>query len=138
MTKKFDFGAHIVEQGEVVSLAGWGTHQSVESAYSYCKKISESHYENFVIVNKFTPAEHVQHIQNIYAFSRYGDDLGDDAPFDNETRWKLLDAWENDLSEAARNNWSGSPKHPILIAVQITARECNIPLEPFWKLIQGN
>tara|TARA_B110000196_G_scaffold18970_1_gene14912 strand:- start:1842 stop:2819 length:978 start_codon:yes stop_codon:yes gene_type:complete len=137
VAEKFNFGVHLVEQGEVVSLAGWETHQSVESALAYCKKITESHYENFVVVNKFTPPEYVQHIQNIYAFSRYGDDLGDDAPFDNETRWKLLDTWEHDLSEAARDDWNGSPKHPILIAVQITARECKIPLEPFWKLIQA-
>ena len=76
-------------------------------------------------------------IQNIYAFCRYGDDLGDEAPFSNNLRWKLLDCWEIDLNEAARDDWSGNPRHPILRAVQHTAKKYSIPLEPFWKLIQA-
>ena len=138
MSEKFDFGEHeVTEDGSVTRLAGWDTHQNLDEAQAFCKKIAESHYENFVVTNQFTPAEHVEHIQNIYAFCRYGDDLGDDAPFSDEIRWKLLDAWEQDLSEAARDDWSGNPRHPILKAIQATAREKGIPRQPFWKLIQA-
>lgn len=138
MGEKFDFGEHrVAEDGTVTHLAGWDSKTSREEALAYCTLVTKSHYENFVVTNHFTPEEHVQHIQNIYAFSRYGDDLGDDAPFSDEIRWNLLDAWEQDLEEAAKDNWSGNPRHPILRAVQYTAKERNIPKEPFWKLIQA-
>ena len=58
-------------------------------------------------------------------------------PFDSQGRLKLLDAWEKDLEEAHRGDWSGKPQHQFLIAVQHTAKTFKIPLEPFWKLIQA-
>ena len=119
MAEKFDWGEHCIEP---VFLAGWDSHPGLDSAENYCRKIATAHYENFLIVNKFTPADMRQHIENIYAFSRYGDDLGDDAPFSNQQRMILLDAWESDLEEAARDDWSGNPRHPILVAIQHTSR----------------
>ena len=77
---KFNWGVHKII-GENIILAGYDTHKELKSAQKYCKKISKSNYENFIISNWFTPKETKQHIQNIYAFCRYGDDLGDDAPF---------------------------------------------------------
>jgi len=134
MSEKFEWGDHSLEP---VHLAGWGEHQTAVEAQAYCSKIANAHYENFIIVNKFTPKDIKQHIENIYAFCRYGDDLGDEAPFDAEGRLKLLQAWEDDLEEAAREEWNGNPRHPILKAIQITSRKYNIPHLPYWKLIQA-
>ncbi len=134
MGEKFEWGDHRLEP---MHLAGWGLHQNLQDAEVYCSQIADAHYENFLIANKFTPPNIRQHIQNIYAFCRYGDDLGDEAPFDSQGRLKLLEAWEKDLVEAHQSDWSGKPQHPILIAVQYTAKTFNIPLEPFWKLIQA-
>tara|TARA_B100001778_G_scaffold44356_2_gene32185 strand:+ start:2130 stop:3074 length:945 start_codon:yes stop_codon:yes gene_type:complete len=134
MGEKFEWGDHRLEP---MHLAGWGLHQNLQDAEVYCSQIADAHYENFLIANKFTPPNIRQHIQNIYAFCRYGDDLGDEAPFDSQGRLKLLEAWEKDLAEAHQSDWSGKPQHPILIAVQYTAKTFNIPLEPFWKLIQA-
>ena len=134
MGEKFEWGDHRLEP---MHLAGWGLHQNLQDAEIYCSQIADAHYENFLIANKFTPPNIRQHIQNIYAFCRYGDDLGDEAPFDSQGRLKLLEAWEKDLAEAHQSDWSGKPQHPILIAVQYTAKTFNIPLEPFWKLIQA-
>ena len=132
MSEKFDFGKHQIDgEGEdatVIFLAGWDKYTSLDESQNYCEKITKSHYENFIVTNKFTPKEYVQDIQNIYAFCRYGDDLGDDAPFSNNLRWKLLDCWEIDLKEAARDDWSGNPRHPILRAVQHTAKKYSITL----------
>lgn len=136
MGEKIDWGGHSLD-GEDIHLAGSGTRQSLAEAEAWCAEIADAHYENFVVTNWFTPPEMRQHIHNIYAFCRYGDDLGDDAPFDDEGRWRLLDAWESDLAEAASDDWRGSPRHPILIAVQRTARDKGIPHEPFWRLIQA-
>jgi len=134
MGEKFDWGTHRIE-GEDVHLAGWGTHPSLEEAQAYCTLIAGSHYENFLIANYFTPAEVRQHIENIYAFCRYGDDLGDDAPFDTEGRLTLLNAWQNDLESVAEGHWSGTAQHPILNAVAATSRACKIPLKPYVDLI---
>ena len=134
MGDKFDWGEHSIEP---IFLAGWDSHPGIESAESFCTAIATSHYENFLVANKFTPANIRQHIENIYAFCRYGDDLGDEAPFSNQERLLLLDAWELDLEEAARDNWSGNPRHPILVAIQRTSKKFSIPVEPYWKLIQA-
>ena len=107
MGEKFDWGTHRIE-GEDVHLAGWGTHPSLQEAEAYCTLVAGSHYENFLIANYFTPAEVRQHIENIYAFCRYGDDLGDDAPFDTEGRLTLLNAWQHDLESVAEGHWSGT------------------------------
>ena len=136
MAEKFDWGQHRIEEGGV-TLAGFNTYRTIEEAESYCTQIAKSHYENFIISNWFTPPEVRQHIENIYAFCRYGDDLGDDAPFPPEKRLLLLEEWESDLIRAADEDWNGWPQHPILLAVQKTAKQHSIPLQPFIDLIHA-
>jgi len=135
MSEKFDWGLHTV--GETIVLAGMDTRQSLDQAQAYCSQIAKAHYENFIISNHFTPPHIRQHIENIYAFCRYGDDLGDEAPFPPEIRWSLLDEWEKDIVEASIKGWNGNPRHPINLAVQHTARHFQIPLKPFVDLIQA-
>jgi squalene synthase HpnC len=134
MSEKFDWGEHHIDDDHV-KLAGWGLHQNLQDAQKYCEKIAKAHYENFIITNHFTPVEVRQHIQNVYAFCRYGDDLGDDAPFPPEQRMQLLKAWLEDLRIAHKDHWSGQPQHPILIALAHTSKIYNIPIEPYEKLI---
>ena len=155
--EKYEWGEHSVSDKEIL-LAGYGQHQTLSAAQAHCTDIARSHYENFIIANKFTPADKRQHIENIYAYCRYGDDLGDEAPFSDEIRWQLLDEWEDDLARAyglpkgkttpdelaeleangqAPVPWSGVPKHPILIAIAHTSTKVGIPYLPYWKLIQA-
>ena len=134
MGEKFHWGSHVVTDSETF-LAGWDTYQNLSEAEAYCTTIARAHYENFIISNQFTPPEIRQHIQNIYAFCRYSDDLGDEAPFDPEGRTKLLQTWLSDLHTAYGNDWQGQPRHPILIALAHTSRTFNIPIEPYERLI---
>lgn len=136
MSEKFDWGEHNITTEEII-LAGYESYRRLDEAEKYCSEIARSHYENFVVSNWFTPPEVKQDIENIYAFCRYGDDLGDDAPFPPEQRLQLLNEWEEDLNRAAEKSWSGNPKHPILLAVQKTAAKYSIPVEPFRRLIQA-
>ena len=136
---KFNWGIHKII-GENIILAGYDTHEDLKSAQKYCKKIAKSNYENFIISNWFTPKKTKQHIQNIYAFCRYGDDLGDDAPFPPSGRTLLLNEWMNDLKRAFKSEnepWEGEPRHPILKAVAHTAKLYNIPITPFKRLIEA-
>lgn len=153
MGEKVKWGEHTISASEI-TLAGYDTHPELEEAEAYCTFISSSHYENFLISNKFTPADKRQHIENIYAYCRFGDDLGDEAPHSDDERWRLLDEWEADLAraygfpEGCRRveelpegveiiAWSGTCRHPILRAISHTSREMSIPHEPYWKLIQA-
>ena len=136
---KFNWGTHIITDSEVF-LAGYDTFNDLVSAQKYCTKIAKSNYENFIISNWFTPKEIKQHIQNIYAFCRYGDDLGDDSPFPPNERLKLLNEWMEDLERAFKsenNPWQGEPRHPILRAVSHTADIFKIPITPFKRLIEA-
>jgi squalene synthase HpnC len=67
----------------------------------------------------------------IYGFCRFTDDLGDEAQGD---RLALLDRWEEELKLC----YSGTPHHPIMLALQDTISAFQIPQEPFSKLIQAN
>ena len=136
---KFNWGTHTITEQEIV-LAGYGSFNDLKAAQKFCTKIAKANYENFIISNWFTPKEIKQHIQNIYAFCRYGDDLGDDAPFPPSERLLLLNEWMADLERAFYSKeepWSGIPKHPILIAVSHTASKFNIPITPFKRLIEA-
>ena len=136
---KFNWGTHTITDEEIV-LAGYDCFNNLKAAQKYCTKIAKANYENFIISNWFTPKEIKQHIQNIYAFCRYGDDLGDDAPFPPSGRLLLLNEWMEDLERAFDSEekpWSGIPRHPILIAVSHTANTFNIPITPFKRLIEA-
>jgi len=136
VSKKFEWGEHKITN-DGVFLAGYDMHESLADAQKYCTKIAKSHYENFIISNWFTPTHIKQHIENIYAFCRYGDDLGDDAPFPPSERILLLEEWEDDLRRGFENEWSGNPRHPIIKAISHTASIFSIPIEPFSKLIKA-
>tara|TARA_B100000287_G_scaffold258827_1_gene243373 strand:- start:10950 stop:11921 length:972 start_codon:yes stop_codon:yes gene_type:complete len=136
---KFNWGTHEIKSENVI-LAGYDTFNDLKSAQKYCTKIAKANYENFIISNWFTPKDIKQHIQNIYAFCRYGDDLGDDSPFPPSERLSLLNEWMDDLERAFHSEkkpWSGNPRHPILIAVSHTANIFQIPITPFKRLIEA-
>ena len=104
---------------------------TVEEAFAYCERLAKTHYENFTVVSRFLPKALRPSTYSVYAFCRHTDDLGDEAEGD---RLGLLDRWEEDL----RRCYQGTPEHPILIALQQTVQDRDIPPEPFLKLIEAN
>ena len=104
---------------------------SIEEAYAHCERLTRTHYENFTVVSWFLPRPLRPHFHAVYAFCRYVDDLGDEAP---GNRLALLDEWEADL----RRCYEGTPEHPYLIALQQTIRAFDIPMEPFLRLVEAN
>ena len=104
---------------------------ALEEAYSYCRRLAKSHYENFTVGSLLLPRRLRPYFFAVYAFCRWTDDLGDEAPGD---RLALLDDWEAELSEA----YHGRPTHPIAVALQDAVRRFDIPETPFRKLIEAN
>lgn len=103
----------------------------LDTAYRYCQRFCQTHYENFSVVSWLVPRLLRPHFHSIYAFCRFVDDLGDEAAGD---RLALLDQWEADLHRC----YGGQPRHPIHIALQHTIQELSIPDTPFLKLIEAN
>ena len=95
------------------------------------RTLARSHYENFTVASWFLPREKRPHVYAVYAFCRFVDDLGDEAPGD---RLALLDRWEEEL----RACYDGTPTHPIAVALADTIRRFDIPMEPFLKLVEAN
>ncbi len=100
-------------------------------AYQWCERYARRHSENFTVVSFLLPKRLRRHFFALYAFCRYTDDLGDEAEGD---RLALLDAWEQDLRDAV----AGAPRRPLLIALARTIERCEIPLDPFLRLIEAN
>lgn len=103
---------------------------SLAQARQYTCWLATHHYENFQVVSWLLPRRLHQHFYNVYAYCRWADDLGDEIA-DPRRTIELLDAWENEL----RRCYAGAPTHPVFIALAETARECDIPIEPFLDLL---
>ena len=99
-------------------------------AFAYTRHLAATHYENFNVVSWLLPRRLQQHFYNVYAYCRWADDLGDEVP-DPARALALLDWWEQEL----RLSYSGSPAHPVFVALAPTVREFDIPIDPFLGLL---
>ncbi|HKW89291.1 MAG TPA: squalene synthase HpnC [Candidatus Acidoferrales bacterium] len=103
---------------------------SLAEAERYTRWLATHHYENFRVVSWLLPSRLHQHFYNIYSYCRWSDDLGDEVP-DPRRAAELLGAWDEEVQCAFR----GEPKHPVLIALASTARQFDIPIQPFRDLL---
>jgi len=122
------------------SLPGWSSlppeyaiperAPSPEDAAAYCRRLAQSHYENFSVASWFLPKRLRQHFFNVYAYCRISDDLGDEVG-DANASLQLLDQWEAELEACYR----GSPRHPVFVALAETVQKFDIPQQPFADLL---
>ncbi len=104
---------------------------SIEEAFARCERLARNHYENFTVGSWLLPRDRRRYFYAIYAFCRFVDDLGDEAPDD---RLNLLDLWEQDLLRC----YQTTPNHPYMLALQETISTFDIPIQPFLRLIEAN
>ena len=133
------------------ATTGW----TKEEANRYCRRLANTHYENFTVGTFLLPPKKRRDVYAIYAFCRWVDDLGDESfsPSYSDMAWQwlitsldgahrdederrlaLLDLWEEEL----RLCYEGDPTHPVMVALQDTVRAFDISSEPFLKLIEAN
>jgi squalene synthase HpnC len=103
---------------------------SLEEARAYCKRLAESHYENFHVASVFLPAAVRPHFYSIYAYCRIADDLGDEVGSPAQAL-ALLDQWGRELDAC----YAGSARHPVFVALAETIRARSIPQGPFSDLL---
>ena len=105
---------------------------TLAEALEFCRKLAESHYENFHVATWFLPQRLRPHFQSIYAYCRISDDLGDEVG-DARQSLALLDFWQQELDACYR----GEVRHPVFVALAETIRQCEIPQEPFANLLKA-
>lgn len=103
---------------------------TLDEARGWCKRLTETHYENFHVASWFLPERLRPHFHSIYAYCRVSDDLGDEAG-SREQSLALLDMWSGELDAC----YDGAARHPVFVALAETIRECEIPKEPFADLL---
>ncbi|NMO51128.1 squalene synthase HpnC [Actinoplanes sp. TBRC 11911] len=90
------------------------------------------HAENFPVALRVLPRRHREHLEAVYGFARTVDDLGDESLGD---RLANLDAFATDLNLI----WAGRrPSTPVLVRLAGTVRDCQLPAEPFLRLVEAN
>ncbi|MGC2639880.1 MAG: squalene synthase HpnC [Acidobacteriaceae bacterium] len=103
---------------------------ALDEARAWCRRLAETHYENFHVATWFLPARLRPHFHAIYAYCRVSDDLGDEVG-DPEAALALLDLWGAELDACYR----GEARHPVFVALAETIRICEIPKDPFADLL---
>ncbi|MBD0737298.1 squalene synthase HpnC [Streptomyces sp. CBMA29] len=105
--------------------------------------------ENFPVAPVFLPRAWRRDLMAVYGFARLVDDIGDGdlagggredalrlglSADSADDRLAMLDAFEADLDRV----FDGTPRHPLLLALQPTVRRHDLSPEPFLGLIAAN
>jgi squalene synthase HpnC len=87
--------------------------------------------ENFPVASWVLPRRVRAHLLAVYGFARRVDELGASVPGD---RLAALDWLEGELALV----YDGAPQHPLMRRLAATVSECELPREPFQRLIEAN
>jgi squalene synthase HpnC len=87
--------------------------------------------ENFSVASRLLPSAVRGDLARVYAFARFVDDVGDEAPGD---RSPLLDVVESDV----RALWNGEPALPVVSALKPVVVEHGIGIETLLRLVEAN
>jgi squalene synthase HpnC len=103
--------------------------------------------ENFPVALRVLPKRWRAHLTALYGFARLTDDIGDeplpgmprDAALETITaaRLKLLDELQRDVARIY-DEQAAEPDLEAIKALKRTVKDCAIPAEPFYALIQAN
>jgi squalene synthase HpnC len=103
---------------------------TLAEARAWCRRLAESHYENFHVGSWFLPKALRVHFYCLYAYCRISDDLGDEVGNPAQSL-ALLDQWGRELDAC----YEGRARHPVFVALAETIRVCSIPKKPFADLL---
>lgn len=111
-------------------IAGLPTTGDLAAAEAYCRGVARAHYENFTVATRLVPPRLRQHLANVYAFARWGDDLADEAGDDAGAG---LADWRFQLEEC----FAGQPRHPVFVALADTVQRADLTMGPFADLLDA-
>src|SRR6516164_3250345 len=99
-------------------------------AQRYCTRLALTHYENFSVASLLLPRRLLRHFHAVYAYCRWSDDIADEIG-GGKRALELLRWWRAELLRC----YGGEPWHPVMVALQPTIRQFNIPPKPFLDLL---
>lgn len=104
--------------------------------------------ENFPVALRVLPGRWRAHLTALYGFARLVDDIGDEplpglpagasAETVTATRLKLLDDLQQDVARIYDTHGPAEPELQAIRALAKAVRECGIPSQPLYDLIQAN
>jgi hydroxysqualene synthase len=111
--------------------------KELDASLNYCRNFLE-HYENFTVAGILFPGELKPAIYAVYAFSRFSDDLADEAPPEplkdcQENRLRRLEHWiskTENLQDSFRD-------HPILHSLHHAIEKYSLDLNDFLDLLSA-
>ena len=116
--------------------------RSLTDAYVYCRQITRKSSSNFYFAFRLLPAERHNALCALYAFCRFMDDIAD-QPIIGESSLQgkgkkerleiLLNAWREELQHC----YSGTPRHPISVALADTVQRFPIRQVHLAGIIDG-
>ena len=104
----------------------------IRRAEQFCRTLARGRYENFVFATLMLPRRLRQPFYNVYAFCRTADDLADESA-SPEQALKHLEDYRRKLDQA----FCGTPTDPIFVALGHTAKEFQLPQQPFDDLLSA-
>jgi squalene synthase HpnC len=93
--------------------------------------MAHARVENFTVASRLLPRAIRGHLLAIYGFARLVDQVGDDLPGD---RLAALDWVEAELDRV----FGDEPTNPLMRRLALTVRACELPRDPFERLIAAN
>jgi squalene synthase HpnC len=103
---------------------------SLADSRRYCSRLARGHYENFTVASLLLPRHLLRHFHHVYAYCRWADDLADECGGGHRAL-ELLHWWRQELLKC----YAGTPRHPVMLALQETISEFGIPSQPFLDLL---
>lgn len=115
-------------------LLSMNTPSHLHSIESASLKLAETHYENFPVASLMLPKALRLPVAMIYRFARQADDIADEGDASVNERLQSLQAFrdELDLIQAYIR-----PVTPFFQSLNRTIREWELPLEPFYDLLDA-
>jgi len=124
----YDFTQELARYGP----ARPGRPVSLPFAYSYCRRLTLGHYENFSVASLLLPRRLLRPFHAVYAYCRWADDLADETGGGDRAR-QLLQWWRQELLRC----YAGQPTHPVMVALLPVVRRFRMPIEPFLDLLSA-
>jgi len=126
-----------MNNGFAQQLERWGPRQdygavSLSAAQAYCGELTRTHYENFSVATLLLPRRLLHHFHSVYSYCRWADDLGDETGGGSHALG-LLGWWREELLHC----YDGTPRHPVMVALQQTIERFQIPPTPFLELLHA-
>jgi phytoene synthase len=97
------------------------------------REISKNSGSSFYYAFNLLPLEQRDAMNTVYAFCRRTDDIVDNVDDDEQVKYEQLRKWRMELEKGLK----GCSEYQLLNKLSLIINKFNIPLEPFFELIQG-